>query len=209
MLWDPSTGVFAGFKPRYGWKREPGKFDGIEQFNFYSPEFEDHGRVPKCVLPFMDEITSFCDVSRLGTVKDQSLTLHQYLMNSVNRRLLRLLSLVLELPDDYLWNKIQSHDGLVGDGYFRHALYYPLEAEHKEQRKGVRMYGHTDYGTTTLLFSVPVTALQIWTKENRWKYVKYNPGALVINLGETLEGVHVPWLLDFRLSFHSHFGWTL
>jgi len=83
---------------------------------------------------------------------------------------------------------VQSHDGLVGEGYFRHALFYPLEGEHKRAMNGVRMYGHTDYGTTTLLFSVPVTALQIWTKENKWKYVPYKPGALVINLGETLEG---------------------
>ncbi len=62
-------------------------------------------------------------------------------MNSVNRRLLRLLSMVLELPDDYLWDNVQSHGGVVGDGYFRHALYYPLEGQHKEARKGVRMYG--------------------------------------------------------------------
>lgn len=47
---------------------------------------------------------------------------------------------------------------------------------------------HTDYGTTTLLFSVPVTALQIWGADNKWRYVPYKPGALVINLGETLEG---------------------
>lgn len=47
---------------------------------------------------------------------------------------------------------------------------------------------HTDYGTTTLLFSVPVTALQIWGSDNKWRYIKYKPGALVINLGETLEG---------------------
>ncbi|KAH7369763.1 hypothetical protein BKA65DRAFT_544490 [Rhexocercosporidium sp. MPI-PUGE-AT-0058] len=168
LLWDPSTGVFAGFKPRFGWKREKGAYDGIEHFNFYSPEFEDSSRVPKCVLPFMDEITSFCD----------------YLVNSVNRRLLRLLSMVLELPDDYLWDTVQSHDGLVGDGYFRHALYYPLDEQSRIARKGVRI--HTDYGTTTFLFSVPVTALQIW-KDDKWRYVKYNPGALVVNLGETLE----------------------
>ncbi|KUJ14690.1 Clavaminate synthase-like protein [Mollisia scopiformis] len=170
LLWDPSTGVFAGFKPRFGWKREKGNYDGIEHFNFYSPEFEDIERVPNCIHPFMDEITAFCD----------------YLMKSVNRRLLKLLSMVLELPDDYLWDNVQSHDGVVGDGYFRHALYYPLEGQHKASRKGVRMYGHTDYGTTTLLFSVPVTALQIW-KEDRWKFVPYKPGALVINLGQTLE----------------------
>jgi isopenicillin N synthase-like dioxygenase len=171
LLWDPSTGIFAGWKPRFGWKREPGKNDGIEQFNFYAPQFEDHNRVPDCIRPFMDEITAFCE----------------YLTNSVNRRLLRLLSKVLELPDDYLWDNIQAHDGPVGDGYFRHALFHPLEGEAKKAMKGVRMYGHTDYGTTTLLFSVPITALQIWSKDNKWRYVKYNPGSLIINLGETLE----------------------
>ncbi|CZR64271.1 related to leucoanthocyanidin dioxygenase [Phialocephala subalpina] len=170
LHWDPSTGLFAGFKPRFGWKREKGDYDGIEHFNFYSAEFEDNERVPSCIYPFMDEITAFCD----------------YLTNSVNRRLLRLLSKVLELPDDYLWDNIQSHGGPVGDGYFRHALFYPLEGQHKEAKKGVRMFGHTDYGTTTMLFSVPVTALQIW-KDDKWKFVPCKPGALVINLGENLE----------------------
>lgn len=40
-----------------------GKPDGIEQFNFYAPQFADLERVPKCVRPFMDEITAFVDVS--------------------------------------------------------------------------------------------------------------------------------------------------
>lgn len=172
LLWDPSTGIFAGFKRRLGWRREAGDFDGIEQFNFYRGEFQDLGnKVPKCILPFMDEITAFCN----------------YLTYSVNRRLLKLLSKVLELPDDYLWDRVQSHEGPVGDGYFRHALFYPLLGPDKERRRGVRMYGHTDYGTTTLLFSVPITALHIWCKDNVWRPVKYNPGSVVVNLGESLE----------------------
>lgn len=100
---------------------------------------------------------------------------------------MKLLSRVLELPDNYRWDHVQSKDSVVGDGYFRHALFYPLLGDDKERRKGVRMYGHTDYGTTTLLFSVPITALHIWSKENRWQPVRYNAGALVVNLGEALE----------------------
>ncbi len=46
-------------------QREAGKVDGIEQFNFYSPEFDDHDKVPDCIKPFMDEITAFCDVRLL------------------------------------------------------------------------------------------------------------------------------------------------
>ncbi|KAK5115224.1 hypothetical protein LTR85_009982 [Meristemomyces frigidus] len=172
LLWNPKSGLFAGFKRRMGWKREVGEFDGIEQFNFYRQEFVDpEDRVPECIQPFMDEITAFCE----------------YLTESVNRRLLKLLSRALELPDDYLWDNVQSHVGPVGDGYFRHALFYPLLGEDKERRKGVRMYGHTDYGITTLLFSVPVTALHIFSREKRWQPVKYNPGALVVNIGEALE----------------------
>ncbi|KAK5724232.1 hypothetical protein LTR17_013518 [Elasticomyces elasticus] len=154
LLWDPSTGMFAGFKRRYGWKREKGEMDSIEQFNFYRREF-DENRVPDCIKPFMDEITAFW---------------------------------VLELPDDYLWTNVQSHGGPVGEGYFRHALFYPLPNDDMERRKGVRMQGHSDYGSTTLLFSVPITALHIWsTRDAKWQPVKYSPGSLVVNIGEALE----------------------
>ena len=174
LLWNPDeSGLFAGWKPRFGWRREQGKYDGIEQFNFYRGEFEDlENKIPECIKPFMDEIIAFCE----------------YLTQSVNRRLLKLLSRVLELPDDTLWDRVQSHGGPVNDGYFRHALFHPMTDEAKQRMKGVRMYGHTDYGTTTMLFSVPVTALQICpNRDGKWKYVKYNPGAMVINIGDSLE----------------------
>lgn len=174
LLWDPSNGLFAGFKPRTGWQREAGKIDGIEHFNFYAAQFADPAtRVPGCIIPFMDEIIAFCE----------------FLTHSVTKRLLVLLSRVLELPDDYLWNNVQSHsaDSPVGEGYFRHALYYPLDEEISAQRNAVRMYGHRDYGCLTLLFSVPVTALQVFGRDGKWRFVKYNPGALVVNLGEALE----------------------
>jgi hypothetical protein len=40
---------------------------------------------------------------------------------------------------------------------------------------------------TTLLFSVPVSCLQIWGNDEQWYYVPYKPGALVVNIGETLR----------------------
>lgn len=119
----------------------------------------------------MDEITAFAD----------------YLTGSVNRRLLCLFSRVLELPDDYLWKHVQSHGSPSGEGYFRHALFRPVKQETVKQSQGLRMHGHTDFGTTTLLFSVPVSCLQIWGDDETWHYVPYKPGALVINIGETLE----------------------
>ncbi|KAH8910384.1 Clavaminate synthase-like protein [Coniochaeta sp. PMI_546] len=172
LLFHPEKGVWSGYKHPYGFKRERSIPDGIEQFNWYKPDWEDpENRVPKCILPFMDEIEAFCN----------------YLTKSVNRRLLTLFSRVLELPDDYLWENVQSHGSPTGEGYFRHALFRPVEKRTEEASKGLRMHGHTDFGLTTLLFSVPISCLQIWGRDEQWYYVPYKPGALVINIGDTLE----------------------
>ncbi|WVQ76282.1 hypothetical protein IAR50_005947 [Cryptococcus sp. DSM 104548] len=171
LLFDPDTGLWAGYKHPYGFKRHQGPKDGIEQFNWYKKEWNDYSRVPTCLHPFMDEIRAFCE----------------YLTGSVNRRLLTLFSRVLELEDDYLWDNVQSKGSPTGEGYFRHALFRPVEKTTEEASKGLRMHGHTDFGLTTLLFSVPVSCLQIWGRDEKWYYVPYKPGALVINIGETLE----------------------
>ncbi|KAK6716775.1 hypothetical protein SNK04_007726 [Fusarium graminearum] len=110
-----------------------------------------------------------------------------YLTKSVNRRLLTLFSRVLELPDDYLWENVQSHGSPTGEGYFRHALFRPVHKTTEEASKGLRMHGHTDFGLTTLLFSVPISCLQIWGQDEKWYYAPYKPGALVVNIGDTLE----------------------
>lgn len=152
-------------------QRHRGPPDGIEQFNWYRPDWEDINRVPTCLHPFMDEIESFAN----------------YLTKSVNRRLLTLFSRVLELPDDYLWDNVQSHGSPTGEGYFRHALFRPVQKTTEEASKGLRMHGHTDFGLTTLLFSVPISCLQIWGQDEKWYYAPYKPGALVVNIGDTLE----------------------
>ncbi|KAF2123077.1 putative gibberellin 3-beta hydroxylase [Lophiotrema nucula] len=171
LLFDPETGKWSGYKHPYGFKKQRGVPDGIEQFNWYNREWQNLDRIPKCLHPFMDEIEAFCN----------------YLTNSVNRRLLTLFSRVLELPDDYLWNNVQSYGSPTGEGYFRHALFRPVQKQTEEASKGLRMHGHTDFGLTTLLFSVPISCLQIWGQDEQWYYVPYKPGALVINIGDTLE----------------------
>ncbi|WRT70965.1 uncharacterized protein IL334_007964 [Kwoniella shivajii] len=81
----------------------------------------------------------------------------------------------------------RSKNGPVGQGYFRQALYYASDDVVHAKGKGTRMNGHCDFGTTTMLFSVPISSLQIWGRDEQWRYVPYKPGSLVINIGETLE----------------------
>ncbi|WWC93855.1 hypothetical protein V866_000691 [Kwoniella sp. B9012] len=178
------TGSYAGYKPMKGWGAGNGSYDGIENFTFYSPQMKNPDLRPRALEPFMDEVKDFWT----------------YAHDNVNRRLLKLLSRVLELPDDYLWENVQSHEGEVcAEGYFRFVCYRPMEEG--QEGASMRIHGsnydparitpaddHIDIGTTTLLFSVPITALQVWnSKAEKWQWVKYKPGALVINLGESLE----------------------
>ncbi|WVQ78698.1 hypothetical protein IAT38_000785 [Cryptococcus sp. DSM 104549] len=182
LLWDPNLGHYQGYKPRSGWGSARTTVDDIEHMNYYAPQFKDHDLVPKCMHPYMDEITSFVE----------------FASNSINRRLMTLLSKVLELPDDYLYEHVQSKGDVLGEGYLRHALYHAQPPE-DGVGNGVRLYGHTDYGTTTMLWSVPVSALMILSRDNVWRYVKYNPGALLINLGEVLEVISAG---HFKATLH-------
>lgn len=67
LLFDPETGRWSGYKHPYGFKRFRSIPDGIEQFNWYAREWENHNFVPTCLHPFMDEIQAFCDVSEVGS----------------------------------------------------------------------------------------------------------------------------------------------
>lgn len=93
--------------------------------NYYDAQFKSMELVPTILHAVWDEVVDFC----------------QYLTYSVNRRLLKLLSRVLELPDDFLWNRVQSKNGPVGQGYFRQALYYATDDDLQERGQGTRMNG--------------------------------------------------------------------
>jgi isopenicillin N synthase-like dioxygenase len=47
--------------------------------------------------------------------------------------------------------------------------------------------GHTDFGSLTLLFRQPITALQVRTPKGEWKYVKPYPESITVNIGDTLQ----------------------
>ncbi|WVQ81830.1 hypothetical protein IAT38_003957 [Cryptococcus sp. DSM 104549] len=172
------TGKYTGYKPRGYWDIAKGVKDNVESFNFYSETMCDGDHLPKAIRDYIPEITEFCT----------------YVHDVINRKLLSLLSRMLELPDDYIWDKIQSHNGPIGEGYFRQMMFHPVSAADRK-KADVQMHGHQDYGVTTLLLSQPIAALQVLDKDGEWKFVKYKKGGMVVNLGEVLEfisGGHLP-----------------
>ena len=63
-----------------------------------------------------------------------------------------------ECADITVVENVQTHDGAVGEGYFRHALFHPLQGETKKEAEGIRMRGYVP--PRLLIFSGEITRLK-------------------------------------------------
>jgi isopenicillin N synthase-like dioxygenase len=162
-----------------------------QHYNFESESFaHTASQHPETTAPFIPEIEAFA----------------KYTYHHIIRRILTLISLTLELEPDALW-KLHDHRSPIGAACQRYMRYTPRDKAEEEATSGIWSKGHTDckpcfqrYTTTSvsltsamvdntvsLLFSQPVTALQILTPENDWKWVKHVPGGAVVNVADALE----------------------
>ncbi|KAF8646663.1 hypothetical protein AX16_007161 [Volvariella volvacea WC 439] len=161
------TGSYQGYKPRQYWHINSGVHDQLEHYNINRDVMKREHPVP--LRPYLGEIAAFAKHNHYNV-------LHP---------ILRLLALGLELPEDTFVN--MHGYSAVGETYVRFMKYYPRTAEEEEKTKNIWLKGHTDFGTITILYSQPVAALQILTRQGTWKWVKHIPNALVINAGDGME----------------------
>jgi len=164
------AGSYKGYKLRGIWQRDGGVPDNIEHYNLESSSFEDVGaQHPAGLLPFIPEIRAFAE--------------HTY--HHVVYRILKLVSLALDLPEEYLWG-LHDHEGVIGAACQRFMGYYPRSEEDEIEAGGLWSKGHTDYNSVSLLYSQPISALQILTPDG-WRWVKHVDGAVVVNTADALE----------------------
>ncbi|KAG6826197.1 hypothetical protein H0H92_000759 [Tricholoma furcatifolium] len=98
----------------------------------------------------------------------------------------RLLALGLELPEA-TFTDIQGFATPLSEAWFRTMKYYPRTTEDEMKTNNVWLKGHTDTGSLTLLWSQPISGLQILDREGCWKWVKHIENAVVINAGMALQ----------------------
>jgi isopenicillin N synthase-like dioxygenase len=103
----------------------------------------------------------------------------------VARKLFVLISIVLELPEDFLTNA-HAYDER-SDDHLRYMIYNVRSQEEWDKAQAYSTGGHTDFGSLTLLFSQHVAGLQIRTPEGEWKYVKPVKGGITCNAADTLS----------------------
>ncbi|KAG2049675.1 Clavaminate synthase-like protein [Suillus hirtellus] len=126
---------------------------------------------PEALVPLLPEIQEFSK--------------HNYF--NVLNPILRLIARSLELPEDTLLSK-HVFDA-VGEtaGEYIHFRHYPRTEEEEAKTKNVWLKGHTDFGSITILWSQPVAALQIQTREGKWRWIRHMENALVVNVGDAME----------------------
>ncbi|KAG6829736.1 hypothetical protein H0H87_010368 [Tephrocybe sp. NHM501043] len=161
------TGSYQGYKSRQYWHIDGGVRDQVEHYNI-NRDITKRGH-PEPLRPFLPEISQFARHNHFNV-------LHP---------ILRLFALGLELPENTLVN-IHGYDS-VGETYVRFMKYYPRSEEEEIKTKNIWLKGHTDFGTVTILYSQPVSGLQILVRDGSWKWVKHIENALVVNVGDALE----------------------
>lgn len=90
----------------------------------------------------------------------------------------------LGLPSDY-FDAMHGYSQKSGDQY-RWMLYHPVPSEHNNAAS-LRLAGHHDIGTLTLLFQNGVGGLQAQSPTGYYYDVPPKPGCVTVNLGTVME----------------------
>ncbi|EXJ93280.1 hypothetical protein A1O1_01672 [Capronia coronata CBS 617.96] len=165
-----AEGEYFGYRENSRWIGDTGIKENIEMLNI-PKDIPALSNVPKhdIVREHYDEIASF----------------HREVFDRVVRKLLVLISIILELPEDYLLNA-HAYDQ-VSDDHLRYMIYNVRTQDEWDRAQGYSLGGHTDFGSLTLLFSQHIAGLQIRTPEGQWKWVKPVEGGITCNAADTLS----------------------
>jgi len=164
-----AEGEYFGYRENSRWVGDTGVKENIEMLNIPKAT-PAYANVPKhdIVRQNYAEIASF----------------HRDIWEKVIRKLYVLISIILELPEDYLAN---AHDyDEDSDDHLRYMIYNVRTQKEWDLAQAYSKGGHTDFGSLTLLFSQHVAGLQIRTPEGAWKYVKPVEGGITCNAADTL-----------------------
>lgn len=174
---NPTKQGFFGWKPRGSRKQQHGLVDSLELYD--DPKWNETSKAeydrPPALLQKAEQAERF----------------QRHLHYHVLRRLLILSAIIMDLPDEEALWKLHDYDSR-SQCHLRYMLYHPRTAEEldimKQHNIDHNVYGHTDFGTFTLLMRQPVAGLQVRPyRETEWKWVKPMKGSITVNVADTLS----------------------
>ncbi|CCM06179.1 uncharacterized protein FIBRA_08421 [Fibroporia radiculosa] len=159
-------GRYLGYKNRRQWHVNGGIYDEIEQYNMDRDVMkEQHPRAMRPLLPEIDSFVKFCHYQVLYPI-------------------LRLLALGLGLPEE-TFVKIHGFDD--NNETSIRFMNFPRAQDEEDKADNVWLKGHTDIGSVSILWSQPISALQILSPDGKWRWIRHIDNALVINAGDVME----------------------
>jgi isopenicillin N synthase-like dioxygenase len=166
---DLGRGHYSGYRPLGAAEIVPGIKDNVEMYNVFKfiPELER--TQPQIVLDNRQSIEKF----------------QRHIAEDTIQKLLVLISLGLELPEDYLSQGHRYND--ISECHLRYMIYRARTPEENEKCGRLYSKGHTDFGSLTLLFRQPVAAFQVKMPDGTWKWVKPYPESVTVNIADVLQ----------------------
>ncbi|KAG0683024.1 hypothetical protein C6P40_000648 [Pichia californica] len=182
----------TGYKPKGYWTYTNNTTDNVEFYNFrhfLHPEiFFNQIQYPEFVKYHLNDIRQYFN----------------YLHTNIQRKVLTLMDIILELPEGTLYNNffpsIENDVINSGTGFGRFLLYHPVDNEYIKNTSSTWLRGHTDAGALTFILSQSILSLQIRSyDDDKWKYVSHVPNSIIVNIGDTFK-----FLTDgyFKSSIH-------
>ena len=174
---DPNKQGFFGWKPRGSRPQQHGLVDSLELYD--DPKWNDIYK------------TEYARPAPLAASAEKAEYFQRHLHHHVLKRLLILSAIIMELPDEEALWKLHDYSAR-SQCHLRYMLYHPRTAEELEimRKHNIEhnVYGHSDFGTFTLLMRQPVAGLQVRPYgEEKWKWVKPLPGSITVNVADTLS----------------------
>ena len=166
---DLEHGNYSGYRPIGSNEIFPGLRDNFEMYNIFKYIPELQRTHPDIINKHRAEIENF----------------QRHIAENVVQKLLTLISILLELPEDTLSEGHKYDD--VSECHLRYMIYRARSAEENEKYHNIYTNGHTDFGSLTLLFRQPIAALQIKMPDGSWKYVKPYPESITVNIADVLQ----------------------
>ncbi|KAJ9136698.1 Clavaminate synthase-like protein [Pleurostoma richardsiae] len=178
---------FYGFNGRGTKRVNPGSsIDRKEGFNMhYEPRFDPlhEGKldtVPQAVLDALPRDSYIWDDVGLPEMQPRLIIYYQSCL-ALSRRLIRLLALGLDLPEDY-FDAVTNYPG--GDCTIN---FYPGHGDKPiADQDEVGLGAHTDLQILTLLWQSAHRGLQVLNSEGEWVFAPPIPGTIVVNIGDFL-----------------------
>ncbi|KAJ5839536.1 uncharacterized protein N7525_004724 [Penicillium rubens] len=163
-------GNYNGYRPLGTLEILPGLYDNVEFYNIFKFIPQTQRVQPDIFREYWGEIEKF----------------HRHMHENVSFKLLRLLAISLELPEEELVNGHLYEANC--DSSLRYMMYRARSSEENNSYKDLYLRGHTDIGTMTFVFQQPVAALQIkHTESSHWQHIRIPPGVIAVNLADILQ----------------------